>query len=89
MTTTQQKLTIEQEGILRDMTNKRRYADGWATANWVAESCGHYYETKWASSRLQGLIKRGYVERGARGYYRITDAGRTALATKESAIVAA
>lgn len=87
--TTQQKLTIEQDSILRDMTNKRRYEDGWATAQWISESHGRFYNCSWVSSRIQGLIKRGYVERGVRGYYRITDAGRTALATKESPLVTA
>lgn len=80
------KLGSEQERILRGLTNRHRYGragdgkeEGWATAQWLAEGCGHAYDTPWASSRLPGLIKRGLVERGARGYYRITDAGRAAL----------
>jgi predicted transcriptional regulator len=74
------KLTSDQTAILRDMINDRRYEDGWATANWIAENCGHAYETSWASSKIPGLIKRGLIERGIRGYYRITTAGRSALA---------
>lgn len=73
------KLTDAQQAILREMSSHRRYEDGWATAQWIAESCGHYYDTPWVSSKLPNLIKRGFVERGIRGYYRITHAGRSAL----------
>ena len=70
--------------ILAEMANRRHYPDtdgNLATAKWVAESCGHFYDTPWCSKRLPGLIKRGYVERtGLRGYYRITELGRSALA---------
>lgn len=84
------KLNEGQRAILIDLTDSRRYGrpgdgkgEGWATAVWIAESCDHFFETEWASSRLLTLIKNGLVERGARGLYRITDAGRAALSETE------
>ena len=71
------RLTTAQRAILRDLTNKKRYPDGWACAEWITESCRHEF---FASTRLPTLIKRGLIERGERGWYRITPAGRAALA---------
>lgn len=73
------KLTEAQITILREMSNTRRYEDGWAMAQWIAESCGHAYDTPWVSGKLPGLIRRGFVERGIRGNYRLTDLGRSAI----------
>jgi DNA-binding MarR family transcriptional regulator len=50
--------------------------DAWNMAQWVAERCGHAYDTPWASSRLRQLLRRGLVERGDGPYWRVTDAGR-------------
>ena len=72
-------LNDAQCAILRAMSDARRYADGWVTPQWIAEDCDHFFESIWASGRLSGLVKRGYVKPGARGYYRITDEGRAAL----------
>ena len=72
-------MTPEQAQVLKELVNAKAYPDGRALANWVAEGCNHHYDTQWASTRIQSLIKRGYVERGERGYYRATDAGRAAL----------
>jgi hypothetical protein len=52
---------------------------GWSTSNWVAESCGHFYDSQWAGSQMPALVKAGYVEKGERGWYRITPAGIAAL----------
>ncbi len=46
---------------------------------WIAEGCGHWYNTPWASSRLAILKKRGLVENRVRGSWSITDAGKAAL----------
>jgi len=76
------KLTEHQRAVLTEMANSWRYpvSDGrWAMAQWVAEGAGHTYDTPWAASQLPGLIRRGLVERGTRGYYRITPAGLTVL----------
>jgi predicted transcriptional regulator len=75
-------LTEDQIKILTEMTDFRSYKNGWAMAQWIAENCGHAYDTPWASSKLQGLIRRGFVERGGRGFYRITAAGRAAIEVK-------
>ncbi|MFG1284430.1 hypothetical protein [Xanthobacter autotrophicus] len=79
-------VTDHQRQILTAFTNVRAFGrpgdgngEGWATAVWVAEMCDHHYDTPWASSKLPGLIKRGLVEKGQRGWYRITDAGRRLL----------
>lgn len=71
-----EKLTGEQRQILDYMA---RTKDPYVCANWIAECCGHFYETEWASKRLPGLFKRGLIEKGARGWYAITPAGRTVL----------
>lgn len=70
------KLTPEQRQMLDYMAKTK---DPYVCANWIAECCGHFYENEWASSRLPGLVKRGFVEKGARGWYAITAAGREAL----------
>ena len=79
------KLTDDQRQILGEMANLRKYpADNpWACANWIAEGCRHHYDTPWASARLPGLAKRGLIERGDRGWWKITAAGRAALSAKE------
>lgn len=73
-------LTAAQLQVLRDFTNSKRYEEGLATAQWVAESCGHAYDTPWATSNIAKLTKRGLVERVSRGVYRITSAGVAAIA---------
>jgi DNA-binding PadR family transcriptional regulator len=74
------KLTEAQQAILTDLAHPVRYGeDGYATAQWIAESCGHFYDTPWVSSKLPGLFNRGFIEKGGRGYYRITPAGHAAL----------
>lgn len=71
------KLPPDQATILRRAADEP--GDGWLTAVWIAESCGHAYDTPWAASKLPGLAKRGLMERGGRGWWRITEAGRQAL----------
>jgi len=42
---------------------------------WIAEACGHWYDTPWASTRLKTLKKHGLVDNRAKGSWIITDAG--------------
>jgi hypothetical protein len=72
-----ERLTDDQRAILRVMARER--GDGHMIAVWIAESCGHYYDTPWANSRLPSLIKRGLISRLGDGWYAITDAGRSLL----------
>lgn len=71
------KLTPDRIKILQVLASER--GEGWCTAMWIAEDCDHFFDTPWASSKIPGLVKLGYVERGDRGWYRITDAGRLSL----------
>lgn len=71
-----EKLTPDQRQILTYMATTK---DPHVCANWIAESCDHFYDTQWASSKLPGLIKRGFVDRLDRGWYAITPAGRAAI----------
>ncbi|MFG1302669.1 hypothetical protein V5F34_00820 [Xanthobacter autotrophicus] len=71
-------LTEAQEQILGYMA-KWKGDDAWTCAMWIAEGCKHHYDTPWAGGKLPGLVKRGLVEKGARGWYRITDSGRHLL----------
>jgi predicted transcriptional regulator len=64
------RLTIEQLEVLLAMR-----VSGWQSPREIAEACERYYQAEWASSRLAGLVRRGFVERGERGQYRITAAG--------------
>ncbi|MFG1417228.1 hypothetical protein V5F38_05365 [Xanthobacter sp. V0B-10] len=68
------KLTDEHMLILRFLDDGQS-----AYAQWIAEGCGHAYDTPWAAGRLRTLSNRGLVERIGR-CWRITDAGRAALA---------
>jgi len=77
------KLTEDQITILRYMSYHHG-DDAWNLAKWVAEGCGHAYDTPWASSRLRQLVHKGLVEKGV-GYWRITDKGRGTLASIEAA----
>jgi hypothetical protein len=70
-------LTDEQMQILAYMA--RTKTGEYETAVWIAEGCGHFYDTVWAAARLPGLIRRGLIERLSRGTYLITEAGRAAL----------
>ncbi len=72
------KLNDEQRQILAYLA-RQKPPENYHLAVWIAEGCGHYYDTAWASARLPGLLKRGLIERGGKGYYAITDAGRAAL----------
>lgn len=69
------KLSEKQLQILRYMATQR---DG-AYALWIAEGCGNYYNTEWASSSLTTLRRRGFVECPTRGWYVLTEAGRSAI----------
>ena len=72
------RLTEAQKAILSALDHEP--GDGWLTANNIAEMCGHFYNTPWASSKLPGLVRRGLIEKDGSGYYsRITSAGRAAL----------
>lgn len=79
----QNRLTPDQRKILRRMAQEP--GDGHLTAQWIAEGCGHFYDTPWASARLPSLVKRGFAENLSRGWYVITDAGRAALQPTEAA----
>lgn len=72
-----ERLTADQRKILTSLASEK--GDGWCTAAWIAEDNDHWFDTPWASGKLPGLVKRGFVEKGARGWYRITPAGRAAL----------
>ena len=50
-------------------------------AQWIAEACGHAYDTPWATHRMNTLAHYGLVEHLESKAWRITDAGRAALAT--------
>ena len=76
---TPRPMTPEQIIILRYLATVPG-DDAWNLSVWVAEGCGHAFDTPWAGSRLPQLLRRGYVEKGGGGYWRITDAGRAALA---------
>lgn len=69
-----QPLTDKQKAILRYLNTQ---PDG-ATANWIAEGCGHFYQTSWASSAMPTLVKRGLVNSPSRGWYVLTKAGLVA-----------
>lgn len=76
------KLTEKQRQILRHMAKEP--GDGHLRAEWIAEGCGHFYDTIWASSALPALAKRGLVEKlGVPGWWVITTAGRAALAGEQ------
>lgn len=80
------KLTEDQRAILSYMGGPTvKFGDPYVCASWIAESCGHYYDTPWASAKLPALVKRGLVVRGQRGWYAITPAGRAALQPQEKA----
>ena len=81
------KLTADQLAILQSRSFSQ--GDGYSTANWIAEECGHFYETSWASARIPGLIKRGLIERGSKGWYRLADAGRAAIEAHRAAALEA
>ena len=70
------KLNDDQRAIL---TYMNRWPGEPQYTQWIAEGCGHSYDTPWASGRLPGLAKRGLVEKTIPGCWRITDAGREAL----------
>lgn len=72
------KLNENQRAILRYMA-RHKGADGIVCANWIAECCGHAYDTPWASSKLPRLAKLGLVKKLAPGWWEITPAGRAAL----------
>jgi DNA-binding PadR family transcriptional regulator len=72
------ELTHGQREILSYLARQRDPED-YQTAVWIAEGCGHFYETAWASSKLPALLRRGLIQRGGKGYYAITPAGRAAL----------
>jgi hypothetical protein len=63
--------------ILRALANEP--GDGHMKTVWVAELCGHAYDTPWAAGRLSALAKRGMVTRLGGGWWKIADAGRIAL----------
>lgn len=76
------KLSPDHITILTYMARefRRNPANGFTRPVWIAESCGHAYDTGWASSRLPTLLRNGLIERGGLvGHYRITDAGIAAL----------
>lgn len=65
------------------MTILRYLQDGQtAYAQWIAEGCGHAYETPWAAGRLRTLFNCGLVKRVGRCWC-ITDAGQGELARHE------
>ena len=70
------KLTDDQRTILAYLN---RSPDDAQYTVWIAEGCGHAYDTPWASGRLPGLAKRGLIEKTIPGCWRITEAGREAL----------
>lgn len=58
----------------------RERGEGWLTAGWIAKGCRQYYDPPLFSRRLLALLKRGLVERSSDPrWYRITEAGRSAL----------
>lgn len=74
-------LTMAQREILQALANEP--GDGDMCAEWIAEQCGHFYDTPWASGRLPALVRRALVQRLSKGWYRITPAGRAALSQGE------
>lgn len=70
------KLTEAQRQILAWMATQK---DNTVCAQWIAEGCGHAYDTAWASRKLPALVKRGAVEQLSPTWYAITPAGRQAL----------
>lgn len=75
------KLTEAQQAILRTLAAER--GEGWMLAAWIAERNGHFYDTPWASGKLPTLLRHRIIEKSGKGYYRITEAGRAALAAME------
>ena len=69
------QLRPEQDQIIRYMATQ---PEG-VRVMWIAEGCGHFYDTQWAASRLPALVKRGLVaKQGLPGWYVLTDVGRAA-----------
>lgn len=60
--------------------------DGWSTAQWIAEANDQFYNTPWASSQMKTLCDAGLVLKQDRVWYRISDAGRKALAEGEASV---
>lgn len=78
----QSKLTDKQRQILAYL---KRQPEGARTV-WIAEMCGHAYETPWASTAMPRLLDLGLVARqGLPGWYVITEAGRAAIETGDGA----
>lgn len=83
-----EKLTPKQAEILRCLANHDWQRNGCQTARDVSEACGHRTRT-WAADGLLALERRGLAEMagvalwsGNARTWRITDAGRAALAAR-------
>lgn len=79
---TEKPLNGDQLAILSLMAKEP--GDGDLCAQWIAEGCGHAYDTPWASSRLPTLAKRGLITKLSPGWYRISDAGRALISNTEA-----
>lgn len=79
------KLTMVQTAVLRNLERVWRQSpdDPWSTAKWIAEELGPRVLLS-ASSTLQALKRKGFVENDG-GYWRVSLAGRAALAEQEKA----
>ena len=69
-------LNTDQQSIL--MARSLHTGEGITTPAWIAEECGR--NGSWALRGLTTLIEKGLAERVTRGWYRLTDAGKS-LAT--------
>lgn len=51
---------------------------------WIAEACGHFFDTPWAARIMRRLVGVGLVERmGPPGWYALTEDGENVAKTKE------
>ena len=74
------KLTADQVSLLAVLA--REPGEGWLKTAWVSHELVPPRLAPWITSRLRTLRRRGLVK-GTTCYWRITDAGRAALAEAE------
>jgi hypothetical protein len=68
---------------IKILTYLRTQPEG-ACAQWIAEGCGHFYETGWASGRMPTLVRRELVNKLSPGWYQLSKAGHAAIVIDEA-----